>query len=332
MPTTTSQPDLDRTGTDLREAAAAAGLAPSIHNTQPWRWRIRPAALELWADRTRQLPVSDPDGRMLTISCGAALHHARIYLAARGYRTLVVPYPDPNHPDHLAHLGIAGRAPVTDAATRRCQAVGLRRTDRRPVLPRPIDDKAFLALSMAAQAQGCYLHPLRRDQVVEMAVAVAHAQDAQLADDAWRDEMGRWAGGTRPDGTGIPDANIPDRQPRTTVAERDFTRPGTLRIGDEHDTAATYAILYGERDDRLGWLDAGQALSALWLAATVWDVSVMPLSAPIEIPATRQAVRAALSGIGYPYLVLRLGTVGDDRGLAPTPRLAPERVVTTEDE
>ena len=154
MPTTTSRPDLDRTGTDLREAAAAAGLAPSIHNTQPWRWRIGPAALELWADRTRQLPVSDPDGRMLTISCGAALHHARIYLAARGYRTLVVPYPDPDHPDHLAHLGFAGRAPVTDAATRQCQAVGLRRTDRRPVLPRPIHDNAFLALSIAAQAQG----------------------------------------------------------------------------------------------------------------------------------------------------------------------------------
>ncbi|GIH21101.1 Acg family FMN-binding oxidoreductase [Rugosimonospora africana] len=332
MLTTTSQPDVDQTGTDMREAAVVAGLAPSIHNTQPWRWRIRPAALELWADRTRQLPASDPDGRMLTISCGAALHHARIYLAAQGYRTLVLPYPDPDYPDHVAHLGIIGRTPVTDAATRRCQAVALRRTDRRPVLPRLIDDKAFLALSMAAQAQGCYLHPLRRDQVIELASTVAHAQDAQLADDAWRDELATWAGGTRPDGTGIPDANIPDRQPQTTVAQRDFDRPGTLHIGNEHDTAATYAILYGEQDDRLGWLDAGQALSALWLAATVWDVSVMPLSAPIEIPSTRQAVRATLSGIGYPYLVLRFGTTGDGKGPAPTPRIPPDRIITTEDE
>ena len=81
-PTTAVQPP---SGETLTAAAAAAGYAPSILNTQPWRWRLGPGRLELFAERARQLTVSDPQGRLLTISCGAALHHARTALAAAGW-------------------------------------------------------------------------------------------------------------------------------------------------------------------------------------------------------------------------------------------------------
>src|SRR5690606_6798678 len=73
------------TATVLADAARAAGAAPSVHNTQPWRWRVYPDRLDLFADRSRQLTVADPDGRLLTVSCGAALHHARVALVAAGW-------------------------------------------------------------------------------------------------------------------------------------------------------------------------------------------------------------------------------------------------------
>jgi hypothetical protein len=276
---------------------------------------------------------TDPDGRMLAISCGAALHHARTSLTAQGYRTIVLPYPDPSHPDHLAHLSIAGRTPITAAALRLYQAIALRRTDRRPVPAERLDDNALLAITMAVQGQNCYLYPLRPDQALELASTTGHAQDEQRADDTWRAELARWAGGDRPDGTGVPDANIPDRQPQTTVPERDFGRQGTLPVGDDdHDSAATYAILYGDLDEPPGWLDAGQALSAAWLTATEFGVSLLPVSAPVEVPSTRQALRGPLSGIGYPYLVIRLGMADELRGPAATPRLSPDRTVVAEDE
>src|SRR5436305_2280585 len=87
----TARPPAREVAEGLRRAAIDAGSAPSVHNTQPWRWRTRSAALELWADRGRQLRVSDPDGRMLTLSCGAALHHAVVALAVQGLRGVVVP-------------------------------------------------------------------------------------------------------------------------------------------------------------------------------------------------------------------------------------------------
>ena len=66
-----------------RTAAGQAGYlirlaarAPSLHNTQPWRFKVSQDALELYADPKRQLRV-DPDGREMLISCGAALYGLR---------------------------------------------------------------------------------------------------------------------------------------------------------------------------------------------------------------------------------------------------------------
>jgi hypothetical protein len=73
----------------LTEAATTAGYAPSYRNTQPWRWRLTGNTLDLHLVRSRILPTSDSDGRLATLSCGAALHHARIAMAAHGWQITV---------------------------------------------------------------------------------------------------------------------------------------------------------------------------------------------------------------------------------------------------
>ena len=96
----------------LAEAAAAAGYAPSIHNTQPWRWRLAADTLELRLVRGRVLPVTDPEGRLATLSCGVALHHARVALAAQGWHATVTRMPRDDDPDLLSRLHVDRRAPV----------------------------------------------------------------------------------------------------------------------------------------------------------------------------------------------------------------------------
>src|SRR6188768_3452199 len=113
----------------LAEAAQAAGYAPSIHNTQPWRWLVS-QTLDLYADRSRGLPRADPDGRLLTISCGAALHHAVVALAADGWAAQVDLVPED---DVLARITLADRIDVTPDAMHTFQNLRLRHTDRRPV-------------------------------------------------------------------------------------------------------------------------------------------------------------------------------------------------------
>jgi len=320
-------PDLQQPAAALNTAVTLAGLAPSIHNTQPWHWRIGATSVDLWAERRRQL-ASDRNARLLTISCGAALHHAQAALAAQGYSSIVLPFPDPAHPDHLARLTLTEPIPVTTAAMRLYHAIALRNTDRRAGRPEPVDDNALLRIILAVQYEGCFLHPLRPDQVARQAVAVASAQDAQAADPAWRTEIARWSGGTRPSDTGVPGANIPDRRPHTTVPPRDFGHPGTLPVGDAHDGSATYAILYGAVDEPVDWLNAGRALSHAWLTATDAGIAVMPVSAAVEVPAARQALHRLLPCFGYPYLVVRLSEADEHRTPPPTPRLPTRQVVS----
>lgn len=114
----------------LAEAIERALRAPSVHNTQPWLWRIGPGTVELHADWTRHLPPTDPDRRDVLLSCGAALHHLQVALAARGMAAQVNRLPDPEDLAHLATVAVRpGTADARDAAL--SPAIERRRTDRR---------------------------------------------------------------------------------------------------------------------------------------------------------------------------------------------------------
>jgi hypothetical protein len=311
----------------LAAAAHAAGFAPSIHNTQPWRWRVG-STLDLYADRGRQLGVTDPFGRLLLLSCGAALHHALVTLAAEGWRFDVSRLPDPADPDLLARVTLGEPTAVDPSAVRHLQSMAIRRTDRRPLTDTPVDTEVVARIGRVVRSAGARLHVLDREHVVYLAAAAAKAQVAEAHDPQFQAELTYWAGGTRTDGTGIPAATIPADPPQTTVPDRDFGGPGTLPISAGHDSAAVYAILYGDGDTPVSWLRAGEALSAGWLEATELAVSVLPLSAAVEVVHTRQELRRLLGNLGYPYLVLRLGLADRDHAAPPhTPRLPMEQVV-----
>jgi nitroreductase len=312
----------------LTQAARAAGYAPSIHNTQPWRWRIDGAVLDLRAVRERQLGVTDPAGRMLAISCGAALHHARVAIAAEGWAATVDRMPDESDPDLLARLTATDHTPVTSESMRLLQTIRVRHTDRRPVADTPIDPPAIETLRRVADAEGAHIHVLRRDDVVTLASEATRAQSLEDMDPSWREELDYWAGGVRESGLGVPANTIPSTPPATTVPGRDFGHGGTLPVGQGHDRSAVYAILYGDEDTPLGWLRGGEALSAVWLAAIEHGLSLLPLSAAVEVDGTRHALRHMLSNLGEPYLVLRLGMADPDHAGPPhTPRLPAEQVI-----
>ncbi|MFJ6196973.1 Acg family FMN-binding oxidoreductase [Micromonospora sp. NPDC092111] len=315
--------------TALAEAAATAGYAPSVHNTQPWRWRVLPDALELRVVRDRQLTAADPEGRLLALSCGAALHHARVALAAEGWTAVVERLPDPAHPELLARLTGLTRAGAAPDAMRLVQCMQVRHTDRRPVSDEQVPADAIGEITRAASAEGAQLQILDSDQVMELAAAASHAGVVEAEDPQTRDELQYWTNRAG-SGTGLPPEVLPQDQPQTTVPGRDFGRTGSLPVGPGHDKAAGYALLFGDEDEPQSWLRAGEALSALWLTATRRGVSVVPLSGVVEVPGTRQTLRQLLSGLGFPYLVLRLGIADPAQAGPPrTPRLPTEQVVDT---
>jgi hypothetical protein len=153
---------------------------------------------------------------------------------------------------------------------------------------------------------------------------VKRSASLEVDDAAARAELGAWTT-HRPTDVGVPDANIPDRTVPTTVPMRDFGHLGSLAVPEGHDNAATYVIMYGLAEQPRSWLRAGEALSAIWLTATEHMIALLPLSAAVESPATRQELHRVLAGLGYPYLALRLGIADPNLPTAArTPRLPAE--------
>lgn len=308
----------------LAEAVTVAGRAPSIHNTQPWRFVVDgpEQALELRTESSRQLLELDPEGRMMFVSCGAALHHAVVALDAAGWRTHVERTGSTGSDAGLvARVCVTGRAEPDPLAVRRLAAVPRRRTDRRPVAATPVPADALAAVSRAVTNTGLGLHMLRGREVIDLAVAVDRALQAEGSDDRQQAELAAWVGGARPSGTGIPDAAIPGSAPETTVPGRDFGINGTLAAAPGHDERAVYAVLYGTGDRPADWLRAGEALSAAWLDAVTEGLTLLPVSSPAEIPSARLRLGRLVANVGFPYLVVRLG-------VAHTPEQAPEPVGT----
>src|ERR1700687_4485978 len=91
----------------IRTVLTLASRAPSVHHTQPWRWRVGRRSPHPYPDASLQLPNTDPDGRDLILSCGAALNHCVVALAAVGWRAKVNRLPNPADPNHLAAIELS---------------------------------------------------------------------------------------------------------------------------------------------------------------------------------------------------------------------------------
>ncbi|BCJ49392.1 NAD(P)H nitroreductase [Actinoplanes sp. NBRC 14428] len=315
------------------EAAARASLhAPSVFNTQPWRWRLSGETLELHADRTRALSATDPDGHLLLLSCGAALHHARVALAAEGWQTHVVRLPDGGGPDLLALVTVTGTADADRPAERLAAAIPLRRTDRRAFGERAVPEQTLTDLRRTVEAEGAYLHIVRRDQMPMLATSTGRAADAELHDPAYREELRQWTHRPADSGDGVP-ASTAVRQAPRRVPVRDYAPDGTpgLAAGDGFDLGAAYVVLFGLTERPEDLLRGGEALSALLLGATAEGLATAPLSDTIEVEWPRRLLRDLLAGVGEPYVVIRLGYSEATEELPPAPRRRAEDVIEIAD-
>jgi nitroreductase len=312
----------------LRRIVRTATQAPSVHNTQPWLWRGSSHGLDLRADQSRQLPATDPDGRNLVISCGAALHHARVVAAALGWSARVTRLPDARDPDLLARIVLSPASPapdgieVLDAVARRC-------TDRRRFTSWPVPDALLAQLADVAAEQGTSARALtdaatrlRAERLVRRAAEFqSELRAASVEHEAWLD---------RPTADGIPaavleGAGVVSGAPRT----RFESRRGSDLEGQDVQLSDGLVVISGPGDDPASWVRAGEGLSALWLAATGSGLSVVPLSQVIEVASTRAAFRDdVLSGTGHPLVLTRIGWQAIGRSeLTRTPRRAVSEVL-----
>jgi nitroreductase len=305
----------------LRFLLAYAVLAPSGHNTQPWRFRLRGAALDLLADRSRALPVVDPDDRELTISCGAALANLRCAAAALGERLAVAILPDAASPDLLATIRTLGPCPPQVRLARLLRAMTARRTSRHvfapdPV-PEPLRDEAIAAAEQAGEVRLHWLDGAADRHAA--ALLVAEGDRIQMADPRFRAELAGWIRSRhsgRRDGLSMAGFGLPDLLSGVAAAilrRFDLGEGQAARDAALADGAPVLALLATPGDTPRDWMAAGEALERLLLAITAGGLTASYLNQPVEVPALRPRLAAA-AGAATPQILLRIG-----RGPKPPP-------------
>jgi nitroreductase len=297
----------------LHEVVALAALAPSVHNTQPWRFAWDGAALTVLEDATRALPVLDPRGRERVLSCGAAIEHAVLAFAEIGRHCDVELLPERGAPDVLARL-VPG-APESAATAERAlvAAIPRRYTDRGVFLPRPVPADVVDRLRAAAEQAGAWLRTVERtEEKVALAVLQSHADEIESANPDYVEELRRWRTHDRTD-EGIPDAAVPPEGVADRGSDfrlRDFD-PGRLheRQGDGPPEAEhPLVVIIGTADDeRVDWIRAGMAMGRVLLQATADDLAASPMTQVVEVERLRARLRQELDLVGMPQVVLRLG-------------------------
>jgi hypothetical protein len=341
-------PAAGRAADKLAFLANFAALAPSILNTEPWRLRIAGDVVRLYADLSRRLPVTDPAGRELTISCGAALLNMRMAAQSFEHELVVTVLPEAARPDLLAQATLKA-APGATADRPLREAITARRTSRGPFADRPLPRTLLDDLVPAARQEGAALSFLEdargRQRVAQL---LAEAERTLLADPDFRDEIAQWidrrvgehhdrdsearqrlgtalagSAGRTPEPVSRPELLAP----MAASAGRAYARPDDALAHQRQrvEEAPALALLTTTGDSPADWLAAGQALQRALLVATQAGACAGYLNAPIEVADLRPRLAQAFDVAERAQVLLRLG-YGAQR--APTPRRPVREIVS----
>lgn len=318
MPATTVQTAI------IKDAVSLACRAPSLHNSQPWRWLLADDTLHLFLDPARVMNY-DRSRREALIGCGAALHHLKVAMAAGGWRTHTDRLPDPTNPDHLASVTFTPMNQVTEDDRRRADAILIRRSDRLP-FSGPRDWESFEPLLRnAIDTAAVRLDALPDDLRPQLAEASQLSASLRLYDSAYHTEVGWWTGPFR-SSDGIPYSSL------VSAAEGDrvdvgrlfpVTRNGERRpeIPEDH---AEILLLSTENDDPADGLACGEALSAVLLECAMAGFATCTLTHITELRTTRELVTALMGFDRVPQVLIRVGVTP---ALESVPPVSPRRPV-----
>ena len=299
----------------LRFALRYAVLAPSSHNTQPWRFIVDGQTVTLNADRLRALPVADPYDRELIISCGAALLNLRVALSHFGLAYAITLFPSSADPDLLASVQLVPGGHVDASLAPLFAAIAARATTRLPFADEPGAPEAREKLIRAGEAEGAEIACVQaNDARMRLAEWIAEADRRQFDDPRFRRELAGWIHSSRRD-DGMPayaegvSTLLDFATPLVSLAIRTFDIGGGVAAAHRALASGSPLIvcIATGADDAPAWLAAGQALERVLLAGVGEGLTASYLNQPIEVEALRERLRATLKIDGAPQLLLRMG-------------------------
>ena len=304
----------------ITHAVQLARRAPSLHNSQPWRWVADGGALHLFADPSRIGHHTDSTGREVLLSCGAMLDHFRVASAAAGWEAVIHRFPDTADNDHLASIEFRRMDVVTEAQLALAKAIGQRRTDRLPFAAPAGWDSFESVLREIVEDRGVDLDVIGDSGRPMLAHISRQTEQLRKHDASYEAELLWWTGYSDGDEGIPPSALVSDADTARVDVARRFPAAGDddRRPGVERDHSLVL-VLSTYDDSRENALRCGEALSTVLLQCTATGLATCTLTHMIEIHTTREAVRRLTGTVREPQVLIRVGSVRENDGPPPPP-------------
>ncbi|MFI5708314.1 Acg family FMN-binding oxidoreductase [Kribbella sp. NPDC051620] len=287
---------------------SAAVSAPSMHNTQPWRFEVNGRVIDVFLDGARALPAEDPTGRAMRIAAGAATFNLRCAAASLGYDSWFGLVPDPTEPELVARMVLE----PTDTPDRKLTELFLqiprRHTSREPVRAVNVPTDALIALTQAARTENADLTWLPAVAVHEVLGLLIDTDLREIGDWHRRAERAHWVGGVRAT-DGVPSSVLGPRSASYPSPVRDLgTRPtDRTRARATFEAEPALAVLFTTGDSTVDQLAAGLALQRTLLVATREGLKAAFLNQPLEFDDLRRKVQGITGKPGFAHMVIRFG-------------------------
>jgi nitroreductase len=306
----------------IARAVELSCRAPSLHNSQPWRWLATPAGVELFTDPHRVVRSTDSSGLEAIISCGAVVDHFQTAMAAAGWNTHIDEFPNPNRLEHLASIYFTPLDYVAQAWRDRADAISRRRSDRLPFGP-PGDWESFeTTLRNSLESDLVVVEVLADNARPQLHEASRLTEALRRYDDFYHRELQWWTTPFR-QSEGIPPSQLVSRPEADRVAvNRKFPSSGfSNRRAATAKDQAKILVLSTPEDTRADALHAGQVLSKVLLECTMAGLATCPLTHITELEASRNIIRDLTVTKAMPQVLIRVGTAPDGEDVPPpTPR------------
>ncbi|ORA83694.1 NAD(P)H nitroreductase [Mycobacterium malmoense] len=313
----------------VEKAVRLACRAPSVHNSQPWRWVAKDGVVRLFVDRDRAVPGTDRSGRESILSCGAALDHLRVAMLAAGWHAEIERFPNPHDPDHVASIGFSRVDHVTHAQRDRARAILQRRTDRLP-MGQPTYWSFFEPVLRSTLDESLVTLDVLSDDARPRLVRASRLTEALRHDDAtYHAELEWWTSPFAATEGVPPSALASDTESRRVDVGREF--PVRSHWDRRRQVAVDWSkilVLSTPEDTRADVLRCGEALSTVLLECTMAFMATCTLTHLIELDESREIVRGLLKDGGQPQVLVRAGIAPPMEAVPPpTPRRPPDDVL-----
>ena len=301
----------------VKQAVYLACRAPSLHNSQPWRWVAQGGVLHLFSDPTRIGRSTDSTGREVIISCGAVLDHLRVAMAAAGWQANVDQFPNPNDPSHLASIDFSPVEFVIDAHRARAEAIRRRRTDRLPFASPPDWDAFEPVLRSTFDADLAVLDVIPEGSRPLLADASRLTEELRRYDSAYHVELQWWTAHSL--GPIPPSALVSETEAQQLDVSRHFPASGRGTRRAEIGPDRSKVLVLSTYDDSRGCaLESGEVLSTVLLECTMAGLATCTLTHMIEVTPAREIVRRLTGKHGMPQVLIRVGKAPENETPPPT--------------